>query len=67
MELLSQLGYRTITHMQLRQAIYEGALLPPKPILITFDDCHVDNYVNAFPIMQTYGLTGTIYIVRKSA
>jgi peptidoglycan/xylan/chitin deacetylase (PgdA/CDA1 family) len=63
MELLSQLGYRTITHMQLRQAIYEGALLPPKPILITFDDGHVDNYINAFPIMQTYGLTGTIYIV----
>lgn len=63
MELISQRGYRSITHMQLRQAIYEGALLPPKPILITFDDGHVDNFVNAFPIMQSHGLTGTIYIV----
>ena len=63
METLSKLGYKTITHTQLREAIYEGLLLPPKPILITFDDGHVDNYVNAFPIMQTYGLTGTIYIV----
>jgi peptidoglycan/xylan/chitin deacetylase (PgdA/CDA1 family) len=40
-----------------------GRELPPHPMLITFDDGHMDNYVNAFPIMQKYGFTGVLYIV----
>lgn len=60
---LSAHGYHTITLAQLRQAILDGMLLPPKPVIITFDDGNVDNYEYAFPIMQKYGFTGTVYIV----
>ncbi len=44
-------------------AVMEGADLPPRPLLITFDDGNSDNYFNAFPIMQKYGFTGVVYII----
>lgn len=56
-------GYTSITAKMLAQAITQGRELPPHPILITFDDGHIDNYTNAFPIMQKYGFTGVLYIV----
>jgi peptidoglycan/xylan/chitin deacetylase (PgdA/CDA1 family) len=56
-------GYSTITLKMLVQAITQGCELPPHPIMITFDDGHMDVYANAFPIMKKYGFTGTIYIV----
>jgi peptidoglycan/xylan/chitin deacetylase (PgdA/CDA1 family) len=45
------------------QTITTGRELPPHPIMITFDDGHMDNYTNAFPIMKKYGFTGALYIV----
>ncbi len=56
-------GYRTITVEQLTQAIYFGAQLPSRPILLTFDDGSETIYTEALPVMQTYGFTGTAYIV----
>lgn len=63
MKLLHNWGYQTITTEMLINAIKDGADLPPRPILITFDDGNLDNYVTAFPIMQKYGFTGVLYIV----
>lgn len=56
-------GYESISINMLVKAITVGAQLPPHPIVITFDDGHVDNYTNAFPIMQKYGFKGVLYIV----
>jgi peptidoglycan/xylan/chitin deacetylase (PgdA/CDA1 family) len=63
MKLLHDWGYTTITTELLIKSINEGADLPPRPILITFDDGHLNNYTTAFPIMQKYGFTGVLYIV----
>jgi peptidoglycan/xylan/chitin deacetylase (PgdA/CDA1 family) len=63
MKLLHDWGYTTITTELLIKAIREGADLPPRPLLITFDDGHLNNYTTAFPIMQKYGFTGVMYIV----
>ncbi len=63
MESLAQLGYQSIWVSQLREAIVYGAELPPKPIIITFDDGNLDNYEHAFPIMHAYSFFGTVYIV----
>lgn len=60
---LQDWDYTTITTTMLVQAITMGRELPPHPILITFDDGHLDNYTNAFPIMKKYGFTGVLYIV----
>lgn len=63
MQLLHDWGYETITTDMLVKAITEGAELPPRPILITFDDGDVDVYENAFPIMEQFGFKGAFYLV----
>ncbi len=50
MKLLHDWGYTTITTSMLVQAITKGALLPPRPIIITFDDSWASQYTNAFPL-----------------
>ena len=63
MNLLYQWGYKTISVELLVRAINRGAELPPKPILLTFDDGGETTYTTALPIMQRYGFTGVAYIV----
>lgn len=63
MKLLHDWEYTVIPIELLVKAIQEGAELPPRPVIITFDDGDVSVYTAAFPIMQKYGLTGVTYIV----
>ncbi|GAB4505424.1 MAG: hypothetical protein Fur0043_24190 [Anaerolineales bacterium] len=63
MKLLRDWEYTVIPIELLVKAIKEGAELPPRPIIITFDDGDLSVYTTAFPIMQKYGLTGVVYIV----
>ncbi len=63
MKLLHDWEYTVIPIELLVKAIKEGADLPPRPIIITFDDGDLSVYETAFPIMRKYGLTGVAYIV----
>jgi len=63
MYLLREWGYQTISVELLVRAIKEGAELPPKPIILTFDDGGETVFTNALPILQKYGFTGSAYIV----
>lgn len=63
MKLLHDWEYTIIPIDLLIKAIEDGADLPPRPIIITFDDGDISVYETAFPIMQKYGLTGVVYIV----
>lgn len=63
MKLLHDWEYTIIPIELLVKAIQEGAELPPRPVIITFDDGDITVYTTAFPIMKTYGLTGVVYIV----
>lgn len=63
MNLLSKLGYQTITPGQLMEGLTCGALLPEKPIMITFDDGHADVFQYAFPILERYGYSAAMYVV----
>ncbi len=65
MYLLRAWGYETISVELMVRAIKEGALLPPKPIILTFDDGSVSVFTNALPIMQKYNFTGTVYLVHN--
>ena len=40
-----------------------GTPLPEKPVILTFDDGYVDNYKNAYPILEKYNLKGTIFLI----
>lgn len=63
MNLLYQWGYKTMSVERLVRAIQQGAELPARPVLITFDDGVETTYATAQPIMQRYGFTGVAYIV----
>ncbi|MBI9035075.1 MAG: polysaccharide deacetylase family protein [Bacteroidales bacterium] len=63
MMVLRDAGYTPITVETLVDAIVFGADLPPKPIIITFDSNTAGIYNNAYPIMQEFGFTGTLYVV----
>lgn len=51
---LSTNGYTPITLDQWYDALENGATLPSKPIILTFDDGYIDLYTNAFPIISKY-------------
>lgn len=62
MYLLHEWGYSTVSVELLFTAIKEGAVLPPKPIILTFDDGTISTFTQAFPIMQKYNFTGISYV-----
>jgi peptidoglycan/xylan/chitin deacetylase (PgdA/CDA1 family) len=63
MAALDEWGYTAITITDLIKAITEGGFLPPRPVVITFDDGHLSVYENAFPVMREHGFPGVTYIV----
>lgn len=66
MKYLKKNGYETISLVDVMDHFEKGKHLPDKPIVITFDDGYLDNYQFAYPIMQKYGFTGTIFVVSKA-
>lgn len=62
MQWIKSNGYTTIHLDDLYSFIYAGKNLPDKPIVLTFDDGYLDNYVFAYPLLKKYGLKGTIFI-----
>jgi peptidoglycan/xylan/chitin deacetylase (PgdA/CDA1 family) len=68
MRFLHQQGYTTITLDEFL-AIQDGRkALPPRPIMLTFDDGFMSNYLYAFPTLKRYGMKATLFVTpdRKS-
>lgn len=63
LQYLVERGYTSITLSDLLHHLARGAPLPPKPIILTFDDGYRDAYTEAFPLLQRYGMTGTFFLI----
>jgi peptidoglycan/xylan/chitin deacetylase (PgdA/CDA1 family) len=60
---LEQHHYTSLTVTQLVQAMANGSsTLPPRPVVLTFDDGYADFYTAALPALQRHGFTATLYI-----
>jgi peptidoglycan/xylan/chitin deacetylase (PgdA/CDA1 family) len=59
---LARHGYRTVGCDDLASFL-AGSPLPPKSVLVTFDDGYLDNYVYAHPVLREYGLHAAIFLV----
>ncbi|MGV3589993.1 MAG: polysaccharide deacetylase family protein [Adhaeribacter sp.] len=66
LKMLHDSGYQTILPDQLYAYLTTGAPLPPKPIMLTFDDTDLDQYTVAAPAMQQYGFKGVFFIMTVS-
>lgn len=62
---LAQNGFQTIDFYDLSRAITMQQTLPAKPVILTFDDGYVDNYLTAYPLLQRYGFKGTFFVVTE--
>lgn len=60
---LSDAGYTAISLYELDLALTNGHPLPPKPVILTFDDGHADHYQNVFPVLKQYNFSGTFFII----
>ncbi|HAD07423.1 MAG TPA: hypothetical protein DCE76_09740 [Anaerolineaceae bacterium] len=65
MEYLSKNGYETITPLELTRVLLKGGDLPPKPIILTFDDGYRSVYEYAFPVLKEHGYSGAVYLITR--
>ncbi|MFN8491852.1 MAG: polysaccharide deacetylase family protein [Caldilineaceae bacterium] len=56
-------GYTTISLYDLVGNLTQGAPLPPKPVILTFDDGYRDAYENAFPLLKAHGMKATFFVI----
>ena len=63
MAFLKKEGYKTISLSALKKGIDDDLSTTEKLVVITFDDARVGVYNFAFPILEKYGFTATIYVV----
>ncbi|MGZ5134145.1 MAG: polysaccharide deacetylase family protein [Flavitalea sp.] len=62
-KMLSDSGYHTILPGELSEHLVIGATLPPKPIMITFDDTHLEHYTMAAPVLRHFGFRGVFFMM----
>ena len=58
-------GYHPVSVDQILAARNSGPPLPPKAILLTFDDGKKDVYTRAFPLLKLFGYPAVIALVGK--
>jgi len=60
MQWLADHGFEAVTVIQVEDAWYEDGELPPKPIVVSFDDGFLSQYVAAFPMLQKLDWPGVL-------
>lgn len=56
-------GYHTVSQAQLFDALYHGASLPAKPILISVDDGYVDDVRTILPDLERLHMVATFFVI----
>jgi peptidoglycan/xylan/chitin deacetylase (PgdA/CDA1 family) len=56
-------GWHPVSQIQLFDALERGSALPPKPILITFDDGYRDVLGKAAPVLSRLRMPATAYVI----
>ena len=66
MKALADSGYKTILPDDLYEYLVHGATLPPKPVMITFDDNDKEQFTIGETEMKKYGFKGVYFIMTIS-
>jgi tetratricopeptide (TPR) repeat protein len=62
MQALKREGYSAISIHELLDFYENGAALPPRPVLITFDDARADSFRYADPVLREIGFKATMFV-----
>ncbi len=60
MEWLDEKGYQAVTLDQVERAWYHGGTLPPKPVVLSFDDGYRPQFTFALPQLRKHGWAGVL-------
>jgi len=60
---LKSRGYTSLLPSELYEAVTKGEALPPKPVMITFDDGFLNNLTYGLPLLEKYGMKAVVAIV----
>jgi peptidoglycan/xylan/chitin deacetylase (PgdA/CDA1 family) len=60
---LHERGYRTLSLQEAVGCLRRGEPFPGLSLVITFDDGYQTVYEEAFPVLQRYGMTATVFLV----
>lgn len=63
LQYLTTYSYTTVSLYDVYNYLATGTALPPRPVVLTFDDGYRDAYVNAFALLKKYHMTGTFFII----
>lgn len=61
--ILKEAGYEAVTLRELASAMKGKGKLPPKPVVVTFDDGYEGTARNALPVMQEHGMRGVLFAI----
>jgi Predicted xylanase/chitin deacetylase len=62
---LAENNYTTIVMSDLINYVYNDIKLPEKPIILSFDDGYLNNYVYVFPLLKKYDMKIVFSIIGK--
>jgi peptidoglycan/xylan/chitin deacetylase (PgdA/CDA1 family) len=60
MDWLEEQGYEAVTLEQVQKAWYHGGKLPPKPVVLSFDDGYRPQFTFALPTLKKHGWAGVL-------
>ncbi len=63
---LSDAGYTAVSTEEMINYVYWGGDLPEKSVCVTMDDGYLSNYETAAPILEKYGMKGTVFAIGSS-
>lgn len=63
LSMLQKLNYIPITFEDYSLYLKGKLTLPKKPVIITFDDGHLDTYTTAFPILQEFDMKAVVFVM----
>jgi peptidoglycan/xylan/chitin deacetylase (PgdA/CDA1 family) len=62
MRQLHETGYRTLSLVDAAERVRQRASFPTQSFVVTFDDGYQTMYQSAFPTLQRYGMTATVFL-----